>query len=759
MSTDCADCWPAATHRLFWRGGGQGLTETLDNHCISRSCRLLTGRVLMPRLIINICACLFLIVSATSAVGLKSGKKVEVSSKSAKTLRPGFSLTAGDTCIVRHDAGFYWRINGWVIGNELYKSYLNPEASCPLPYPFTVYEINMPMIFDATTPLIVSVDVEAADFTDPNCPAPGELLAISSQYQFTVPGAGVYDIWIPLDSPVTVNEPFFVGFFIGNTFASGVNPAIITDSVPTVCTSYNIWDTTIGYVDLGNNHDYNFPGRLVLYAKGAPGGTGSVQPPPDLTLISPDEVDTLFGYTTLWAWEKAGSKIIDYVVFEARPSGGSYTEIGRDFDGRKTLRDGVNIASSWDGFSYYWDFSTRPEGVYTVRATAFDTSGRSSADSASVYLEPTPPLPEIVSPNNGDDFCPYVQLLMSLFDENFTRIDAYLKEADTFFTLNLLQLNQSNYGDANGNPLDGNHVSNDEFGENYSGPVAATQAIRVWYDRGYRQFMKQGLSDIPIDIFVEMMSTNFSTRTNHGTYDENLVQGLHQLLDPFGITSIDFYRGPDYFTMRTWLEDEERSVILGLSDNPGMWVAVDGFSGWKDINGQYLVRIANPASGTIENCLVRNISGSSEIQIGSTWHSIDIMVSILVKNWGVSRQLIGSDNDATNGWVINWTSSGLTDQSPAFFRAIGYDASNLSGGSAVLLRNDCANFYVKGDFTGDLQVNLLDLVYLIDFVLNGGPPPVGGAGRSDANCDNYMNITDVVYLMNFMFGTADTPCY
>lgn len=713
----------------------------------------------MSRIMTLVCTILLLTVSIASADSVKTGKSVRVSAKSRESLRPGFSLAAGDTCIVRHDKGLYWRIDQWVIGNELYKSYLDPEASCELPYPFTIYEINMPMIFDAATPLIASVDVEAADYTDPNCPAPGDLLAISSQYQFTVPGAGIYDIWIPLDSPITVNGPFFVGFFIGNTFAAGVNPAIITDSVPTQCTSYNIWDTTIGYVDLGDNEYWNFPGRLVLYASGVTGGTGSVQPAPDLTLLSPEPVDTLFGSTTLWAWEKSGSKIIDHVVFEVKPSGGNYGEIGRDFDGRKTLRDGVNNALNWDGFSYFWDFSARSEGIYTIRATAWDTTGRSSADSSAVYLEPTPPLPRIVSPENGNDFCPSVQLLLSIFDENFSKVDAYVHTADTFFSLNLLQLTQGSYGDANGNPMDGNHVANGEFGENYSGPVAATQAIRVWYDRGYRQFMRQGLSDIPIKDFVEMMAANFSTRANRGTYDEALVEGLHQHLDPFGITNIDYLRGPDYFAIRTWVEDEERSVVLGVSGNPGMWVAVDGFSGWSDVSGQFLVRIANPANGMIESSLVRNISGNSDIQIGGVWHSIDIMISIAVKTWNVPRQMIGTDNNGGNGWLIGWTTSGITDQSPAFFRAIGYDATNFSGSSAILLRNDCANFYVKGDYNGDLQANLQDLVYLIDFVLNGGPPPVGGVGRSDANCDNNMNVTDVVYFMNFMFGTASDPCY
>ena len=713
----------------------------------------------MSRIVTYFCTALILVVSMASAAPSKSGAIKKIGGASAKTLRVASALSAVDTCIVRHDVGLYWQINGWVFGNELYKSYLDPSQSCNLPYPFKIYEINMPMTFDSASPLVVSVDVELADFTNPSCPVPGALLAISAQYQFNVPGPGLYDVWVPLDSPITVNGPFFAGFFIGNTFTVAANPGIVTDTIPTPCVSYNIWDTTIGYVDLVNNAYFNFPGRLALYAVGVTGGQSGGQPPPDLSLISPAAADTLFGSTTLWAWEKSGSRIIDYVIFEAKPNGGSYTEIGRDFDGRKTLRDGLNNAVSADGFSYFWDFSTRTEGFHTVRATAMDTSGRTSADSAIVYLEPTPPVPEIISPSSGEDFCTYLQLIMSLYDENFSRVDAYVNEADTFYTLNLLQLNQSSYGDINGNSLDGNRFVNGEYGDNYSGPVAATQAIRVWYDRGYKQFMRQGLSDIPISSFVEMMATNFDTRVNRGTYDENLFEGLHQHLDPFGITTIDFHRGPDYIALRTWLEDEERSVILGLSDNPGLWVAVDGFSGWSNENNEFIVRIANPVTGVVEPCLMRNNLGASEIQISGTWRSVDIMISILVKNWNIARQSIGSDNNGTNGWSITWPPAGIKDQSPIFFRAFGYDATSMSGSSAILMSYDCANFFIKGDYNGDIQLNLQDLVYLINFVLDGGPPPAGGVGRADANCDNNINVTDVVYFMNFLFGTAGSPCY
>ncbi|MCH8027197.1 MAG: hypothetical protein IID63_03640 [candidate division Zixibacteria bacterium] len=710
--------------------------------------------------ILTIAACLILILQpAIEAETKKAPRLVRVGDVPTGELRAGYTISAADTCIVRHDAGISWRIDNWIIGNELYKSYLDPAASCQLPYPFTVTEINMPMVFHASTPLIVAVDIEEADLSNPNCPVPGQLLAISSQYEFVVSEAGIYDIWIPLDTPFTVDGPFFAGFFIGNTFEADVNPGLLTDSIPMQCVSYNIWDTTLGFVDLGNNVIYNFPGRLILYASGYPGGSGGVQPEPSLSIIFPAEGDTLLGFSNIWSWENSGSEIIDFVIFEARPASGAYLEIGRDFDGSQTLRDGLNPATIADGFSQFWDFSTRSEGDYVIRATAVDTSGRTSVDSIAVYLEPTPPVPRIVSPGNGSDFCPDVNLLFSLFDEDFSRVEAHVKKGDTAFSLNLIQLVQSNYGDNNGNPLDGNSYTNGEYGDYYSGPIAATQAIRVWYDRGYKQFMRSGLSDIPINEFVELMAGFLNTRNNSGTYDENMIEGLRAHLDRFDLVDFDFFRDPDYYSIRSWLEDEERSVILGLGGAPGMWVAADGFSGWKQADSSFVVRVANPETGFVVDALMRNNSGINEIKIGSSWQSVDIMISLFVRNWNVSRQLIGTDVDGSDGWSINWTPTALNDGAPYFFRATGFDQSGITGNSTILMSYNCANFFVKGDYNGDNLTNMLDLIYLIDFQINSGPAPVGGVGRADANCDNNVNIADAVYFINFMFGSSGTPCY
>ena len=249
----------------------------------------ITKRLFFIFLLIAAVLPLFVFVQSTIAAETKKEPVLHrIGDVPVGKLQAGFALSTSDTCEVRHDAGIYWIITRWVIGDESFLSYLDPEETCDFAYPFTVTEINMPMTFDSATQLIVSVDVNDVDSSNPGCLAPGALLGSSFLFELNVPGPGLYDIWIPFDTPVVVNGPFFAGFFIANTFDSVVNPGLITDNFPEECVSYNIWDTTLGFVDLGNNSIFTFPGRTVLYARGIPGG------------VDCDPADTALNPPTKW---------------------------------------------------------------------------------------------------------------------------------------------------------------------------------------------------------------------------------------------------------------------------------------------------------------------------------------------------------------------------------------------------------------------------------------------------------------------------
>lgn len=65
--------------------------------------------------------------------------------------------------------------------------------------------------------------------------------------------------------------------------------------------------------------------------------------------------------------------------------------------------------------------------------------------------------------------------------------------------------------------------------------------------------------------------------------------------------------------------------------------------------------------------------------------------------------------------------------------------------------------YARGDVNTDEQVNLLDAVFLINYVFVGGPAPQP-LSLADVNCSGSINIADVVLLINYIFRDGPAPC-
>jgi hypothetical protein len=72
------------------------------------------------------------------------------------------------------------------------------------------------------------------------------------------------------------------------------------------------------------------------------------------------------------------------------------------------------------------------------------------------------------------------------------------------------------------------------------------------------------------------------------------------------------------------------------------------------------------------------------------------------------------------------------------------------------LYND--NFFVffPGDFTNDQKVNVVDVVYLINYIFIGGPPP-SPLKAGDVNRDCLVDLEDVAYLIRYLFLNGPSP--
>ncbi len=65
--------------------------------------------------------------------------------------------------------------------------------------------------------------------------------------------------------------------------------------------------------------------------------------------------------------------------------------------------------------------------------------------------------------------------------------------------------------------------------------------------------------------------------------------------------------------------------------------------------------------------------------------------------------------------------------------------------------------FIRGDADDDSAVTVSDVVYLINYLFKGGPPP-SPLEKADTNCDTQIGVADVVYLINYLFRGGPPPC-
>lgn len=231
------------------------------------------------------------VVITELAADERTPRSLRITADGAQTLDLAPTLSAVAICESRMDAGAAWAIAEWVVGQELYKAYQDPAAVCGGSYPFTVTSVHMLLQVAAATSIVAAVDIETVDSVfSPGCPVPGEMVYLGDPVYITFPAAGLYDVTIELSAPTVVEGPFFAGFFFGSIVDPAAYLSLVTDSVEKTCVTFNIWDTTLGYIDLGDDisvHEsvytfsdpcrtapanapgcFDFDGRVILFTTG-----------------------------------------------------------------------------------------------------------------------------------------------------------------------------------------------------------------------------------------------------------------------------------------------------------------------------------------------------------------------------------------------------------------------------------------------------------------------------------------------------------
>jgi hypothetical protein len=495
-----------------------------------------------------------------------------------------------------------------------------------------------------------------------------------------------------------------------------------------------------------------------MYSSGTTGGTGGNQPAPAATLVHPANDQALGTLVDLWADDAAGSEIIDRARFQFS-TGADWFDIGFDNVDDPPLRNGVDPSGFGDGLSYRWNTQGLSEGEYQLRTIVSDTLGRADTAQVDVSIDPTPPIPEIVTPVFGQNICDGVFIEAACDDEDITYLtfETVVVPRDNLLPIPLI--NQYIGGDINGDPADGNLVANGEFGDYCSGPAAAAMAVKYWFNKGYNYLLNESSTILTDTQLVDRMFTAMAIQDNLGAYDEQLIAGLRHYVITHG-NELRIYplRNPSINDLFAWMYDYEYCVLVGMAGDPGFWLTAAGSIEFTNSVGNFQVRMADPKTGTISGHTVKEDGGKAYLFYDGVWHQIDILVGTIGYDWTVTRRTIGVDAVPGDGWGFDWQTTGYSDDSLYIMRTTVYDAGGHTGHSTVALQVDCTVNGIPGDVNHDGLVGIADLVYMVNWRYLDGPPPPGGYGVADVNCDGQINVADVVYLLNYLFNSGPPPC-
>jgi len=103
-----------------------------------------------------------------------------------------------------------------------------------------------------------------------------------------------------------------------------------------------------------------------------------------------------------------------------------------------------------------------------------------------------------------------------------------------------------------------------------------------------------------------------------------------------------------------------------------------------------------------------------------------------------------------SGQIVSVLLDGYTYYEPQF-EGMGHVYTPVCTDGMVLM-------YACGDPNGDVDINLLDVLFLIDFLYGNpqGPAPVPSEA-GDANADYAVNLLDILYLIDHLYGTPTGP--
>lgn len=665
-----------------------------------------------------------------------------------------------DQCTVFLDYPFYG-LYDWMTGYELYEKYMDlryPQVSCDTSYPFQVTHICQTLALNAPGSLYVQAFVADLDpdISQPDCPYPGEFIEVSDEFPGYIPEAGVYILDVDFDPPVEVNGPWFSGMYY-NCDMSIFDPALAIDTIPYLCLDYNDWG--YGLYDLADNEYYPFPGSIDLFTIGY-NGSGSGGPGPQPHIIVPQHQGMLSAGAPVWVAELVDTAEYMGCYFEYW-SGADWVGFGADVDGSVTLRNGILPTTCFDGWQVPWDPQSLPEDYYSIKTSVIKLDSTYVADSIDTYYDMYPLKPDFSDRSDFEMICDAESLLVTVAEPNVLAVTFSFRELVSPAAKSLTLLDRTDYGDANGNILDGNHYYSGEFGEYYSAPTVFGSLIKYWADNGYSTLLADADSSLNVRQLVEILADSMRIRSNLGAEDDNVIYSLLNHIDSHGgqlQTSVA--TNPNWEWLAGRFFGDRAGIGFALSQPYGNWLAVDQIETDSSSADSVKAVIYDPAGALLRDSylLIEGDSLSVRFSSGPGEYHIDLAVAVYPELDTSTYRFFASDNDGSDDYRSLVPVDSLVSGNYYLMRARAHQSGGGISSDYWIMRYYCAAGYLPGDSDYNGAVNISDAVYLIAYIFGAGPAPRPVWQAGDADCNGSLNISDAVYLLAYIFGAGAPPC-
>jgi len=208
--------------------------------------------------------------------------------------------------------------------------------------------------------------------------------------------------------------------------------------------------------------------------------------------------------------------------------------------------------------------------------------------------------------------------------------------------------------------------------------------------------------------------------------------------------------------------DPETQTVRGSCD-PNEKLATPEYAILKTDTLRYQINFQNVGTDTAFNILVRDILDNNlditTLESGASSHPYVFSISGRELSWTFANINLPDsivDEPGSHGFV---TFKVQPRSDVAFGAEIENNAAIYFDFNPPVITNTVRNrIYTRGDVNSDWKLNVSDIIYLINYLFKGGPPPVGGLMIGDVNCDGKVTVSDVVYLINYLFKGGPPPC-